>query len=120
MTMPRLLPLILSSLLIAAHFLRVGALGLAVLCLIVPLLLTIRHAWPVWVVRGFLLLASLEWLRTLSDSVAQRQSQGKPWLRLALIVGGIAAFTVASAWFVRGRTATAASSTNPHLSQEPP
>ena len=32
--MPRLLPLILSSLLIAAHFLRVGALGLAVLCLI--------------------------------------------------------------------------------------
>lgn len=103
--MIRLLPIILSALLIAAHFLRLGAMGSVVLSLAFPALLLVPRPWAPRVVQSVLLLASLEWVRTLFASVAQRQAQGEPWLRMAVILGVVAVFTAASALAVRGRRA---------------
>ncbi len=101
--MLRYLPAILSALLIAAHFLRTGAMGLVLVCLLLPALLLLRRAWAVTVVQIYLVLATLEWLRTLSNNMAERQASGEPWLRMALIIGAVAAFTAMSAWLVRKR-----------------
>jgi len=95
------LAVLLSSLLIAAHFLRTGATGLVILCRAAPALLLAHQAWSKTVVRVFLALATLEWLRTLAGNVAERQSAGEPWLRMALIIGAVAAFTAMSAWLLR-------------------
>ena len=101
--MIRFLPILLSSLLIAAHFLRVGAMGTVVLSLAFPALLFLRRPWAPRAVQGILLLASLEWVRALFANVAQRQAQGEPWLRMAVILGVVATLTAASALVVRGR-----------------
>mgnify|MGYP006420147441 FL=1 len=105
--MLRITPVLFSALLIAAHFLRTGATGLALLCLVVPALLALRQTWAPTVVRVFLVLATLEWLRTLATNVSERQATGEPWLRMAVILGAVAAFTAMSAWVVRGRRGSA-------------
>lgn len=103
--MLRLLPVLLSALLIAAHFLRLGAPGTVLLCLAFPALLLLPQTWAPRLVQGILLLASLEWIRTLIANLGQRQALGEPWLRMAIILGAVAAFTAASALAVRPRRA---------------
>jgi hypothetical protein len=95
------IPAVLSSWLIAAHFLRTGAMGLVILCLAAPSCLFSRQAWSRTVVRVFLVLATVEWLRTLAGNVAERQATGEPWLRMALIIGAVSAFTAMSVWLLR-------------------
>jgi len=86
----RRIPVVLSFLLLAAHFLRAGQiLGVAV-CLLLPLLLGVRRAWSVWVLRGALAVVGLWWVRILAAIAAERRSLGEPWLRMALILGGVA------------------------------
>ena len=51
------------------------------------------------------MLAGLEWVRTLLFDVQQRQAVGEPWLRMALILGSVALFTLLAAWCARGRAA---------------
>ncbi len=50
----------------------------------------------------FLLIASVEWIRTLFFLVDLRREAGQPWTRLALIIGGVALFTLASASVFHG------------------
>ncbi len=93
----RLLPVFFSSLLITAHFFRAGALLPAAICLWMPFFLIIRRPWSVRAVQVFLLLASFEWMRTLFYHVEWRMESGMPWLRLAIILGVVAAITGGSA-----------------------
>ena len=99
--MIRRLPVLLSALLIAAHFLRAGDWALVLLALLAPALLWVRRPWAPRAVQVLLLLASLEWVRTLVDNVGQRQAAGTPWLRMALILGTVALATALSALAVR-------------------
>ena len=92
----------LSALLLAAHFLRAGDLPLVLLALLVPALLWVRRPWAPRVVQAALGLGALEWVRTLWAALAQRQAAGEPWLRMALILGGVALFTALSALAARG------------------
>ncbi len=94
---------ILSSLLIAAHCLRSGLYPLVVFCLAMPVLLMIKQRWPATLLQGFLILVGLEWIRTLLAIAAQRSAETRPWLRMAVILGSIAAFAFLSAWLVRPR-----------------
>ncbi|WP_319548262.1 hypothetical protein [Desulfogranum marinum] len=48
-----------------------------------------------------LVLYSLEWLRTMVNLVQLRQEYGMPWVRLAIIIGGVALFTALSALVFR-------------------
>ncbi len=92
----RLLPVILSSLVIGAHFMRAGLGPLVALSLLVPFLLLFRERWVARVVQCFLVLAALEWVRTALVLVAERQQSGRPWTRLVVILGFVTAFTAVS------------------------
>jgi hypothetical protein len=48
-----------------------------------------------------LILAGLEWVRTTVALVSRRQEAEEPWIRLAVILGAVALFTVASALVFR-------------------
>lgn len=93
----RILSVILSFMLIAAHFQRAGSSLLAMTCLFCPNLLFIGRPWSSRIVQILLLLATIEWLRTVVDLVLLRQDAGLPWLRLAIIIGGVLVFTLISA-----------------------
>lgn len=96
MSVLRLLPVLFSYLLLAAHFYRGGQLALVVLSLGLPLLLLVRHRHvPVLLAAG-LALGALEWARTLLAIAEVRMALGLPWQRMATILGGVALFTLLS------------------------
>lgn len=104
MNVLRLLPVILSFLLLAAHFFRAGYLALTVLSLSILLLLFVKKSWVPRVIQTALVLASLEWLRSLLMLVNVRIEWGQPWQRLALFLGAVALFTVLSALIFRAKS----------------
>lgn len=96
MTFLLLLPVVLSALVLAAHFLRTSNV-LAVLAVLALLpLLAVRRRWVVTVARVILLLGALVWLWTLSRFTLERVAVGQPFLRMVAILGGVAAFTALS------------------------
>lgn len=90
-------PIVLSLLVLAAHFLRGGGLWLAVVVLGLLGLLFVRRAWVARVMQVVLALGALEWVRTLVVLAVRRSEQGEPFLRMTLILGGVVALTVISA-----------------------
>jgi hypothetical protein len=88
---------VLSLLLLGAHFLRDGA--FLVLAVIVGLLmlLTVRRPWAGRIVQAALVLGTLEWIRTLVDLAGARIEAGRPFGRLTVILGAVAAVTLLSA-----------------------
>jgi hypothetical protein len=99
----RLLPVVLSFLLLAAHFYRAGLPLLMWLCVALPLLPLLRRAWVPTLLQALLVLGALEWLRTLWVFASMRVAFGEPWIRLALILGGVALFTALSGLVFRSR-----------------
>lgn len=97
----RAFSVVLASLVLAAHFFRSGSLPLVVLSLALPLLLFVRERWSARVVQTGLVLGALEWLRTLALFAGQRMEFGRPWGRLAVILGVVAALTALAALAVR-------------------
>ena len=93
----RLLPVFLSALLIAAHCLRMGSLILVVCSLAFPILLLFPKRWSARVVQLCLIIASVEWFRTLFVIASQRMEASMPWKRLVVILGSVAVLTGASA-----------------------
>jgi len=63
----------------------------------VPLLLLVRRTWATRVVQTILMLGALEWIRTTVVIRAVRIEEGRDWLRMAIILGSVAAFTWLSA-----------------------
>lgn len=102
MSLLRLLPAQLSLLLLGALVLRMGV----PLILVVPLLLLLMAAVLVpWsevrsLMTGALGLGSLIWGFMTWARVQERVVYGAPWVRLALILGGVALFTAWSAWLL--------------------
>jgi len=97
----RLLPVVLSGLVLAAHFLRGGHLGLVVLCLAALFVLSIRESWAARLMQVLLVLGSLEWIRTMLALVSARRGLGEAWTRMAVILSSVALFTAASALVFR-------------------
>lgn len=91
----------LSGLLIAAHFLRAGIYPVVVLGLALPFLLLSKNRIVSILLQVMLAGAGMEWLRTLVMLAATRRAEGQPWIRMAAILGTVAAFTLATAWMVR-------------------
>lgn len=97
MNILKLLPIIMSAVLLGAHFYRAGLIPLVVLSLLYPVLLFFRRVWAVRLVQIILVLGALEWVRTLLILVGERRAEGQPWARLAIIIGLVAVFTGCSA-----------------------
>ena len=93
----RLIPAFLSALLLGAHFSRMGWTPLVILSLLIPVVLFFRYEWAARLVQVALIYGAIEWVRTLLFFVAERNEQGQPWIRLAIILGFVAVFTGSSA-----------------------
>ena len=95
---------VISGVLIAAHFLRAGIYPLVVLGLVFPWLLLTGRRWATRTVQILLVLAAAKWVYTLLVIAAQRRADGQPWLRMALILGGVALFALLSAAIIRAKS----------------
>lgn len=101
MTGLQLLPVVLSLIVLDAHFLREGSIVMVAAVLVIMSLLGVRRRWAVYTIQAALLLGAAEWVRTLVELVAARVEAGQPVLRLALILGGVALLTGLSALVFR-------------------
>jgi hypothetical protein len=97
----RLLPAIISLLLLGAHYYRAGIIPLVAIMGTGVLILLIRRAWAARIVQVLLLVGGIEWVRTVFGLVTMRQSMGMPWIRLALILGGVALLAIGSIFIFR-------------------
>ncbi len=89
--------IVLSLIVLGAHFLRAGSwwFTLGVLGL-VPFLL-IRRAWVARLIQIVLVFGAMEWIRTLVTLASLRSQQGGPVGRMVVILGLVAAATLGSA-----------------------
>lgn len=92
-----LVPVGLSALLQAAHFLRSGGCILVLASLALPFLLLARRAWAVRTIQLALVASAVSWVSTALTTMQERQLMGAPYLRMLLILGGVAAFTLGAA-----------------------
>lgn len=83
--------------LLAAHFYRGGHWLLAIGSVTALSLLLVRQPWARRALQVLLLLATVEWLRTAVLIAQLRLDQGRPYLRMALILGTVAVLTGAAA-----------------------
>lgn len=97
MTLLLTLPAVLSLIVLGAHFYRAGDWPITLLCLVLTGLLALPRAWVARVVQVALVLGAAEWIWTAVGFVQQRMSLGAPWMRLALILGAVAAFALLAA-----------------------
>jgi hypothetical protein len=95
------LPIILSAVLLGAHFFRAGLIPVVIFVLMCPFLLLFRRAWAARFVQIVLVLGTLEWFKTLFILMSERHAGGQPWIRLAIIIGLVAVFTGCSASIFR-------------------
>ena len=100
----KLIPVILSFLLLGAHFYRARILALLFIYIIIIFSLLIKERWVARLSQVFLLIGSLEWVRTLLGLVEMRQTMGTPWTKLAVILGIVALFTALSALIFQSRS----------------
>ena len=90
-------PVVLSLLVLGAHFLRDGFdVGVAV-CVALIGLLFVRRAWAARVVQLALVLGAFEWVLTLYTLAQVRIAHGMPATRMVIILAAVALVTLVSA-----------------------
>ncbi len=92
----RYILLILCSMILVAHHSRGGEPGLMGLWLTVPFALLMKRRWVDRAVQLMMLAGALEWFLTLRTLVEIRQEIGLPYLRMVVILGGVALLTALS------------------------
>ncbi len=91
------IPVVLSLLVLGAHFMRDGNnIGIAI-CVGLIGLLFVRRPGAARVVQVALLIGALEWVWTIYGLVEYRTAMGMPATRMMIILGSVAAITAFSA-----------------------
>jgi hypothetical protein len=89
--------IVLSLIILGAHFLRDGqTVAVAGSLLLVPLLM-VRRPWVARLTQLVLILGAIEWLRTIYVLVQLRTAHDEPFARLVVILGLVAAVTLCAA-----------------------
>jgi hypothetical protein len=96
-TVLRRLPAILAALLLGAHFFRAGQVFVTAACALAPILLFLPVPRSVLVFRLLLAAAAGVWSHTAWRIAELRRQAGEPYLRMLLILGAVAIFTLAAA-----------------------
>jgi hypothetical protein len=89
-------PIVLSLLVLGAHFMRYGNTPGVVFSLALPGLLFLRKAWVARLVQVALVLGAVEWTLTLYRLVQMRTAMGESATRMAVILGVVILVTVVS------------------------
>lgn len=98
------IPIVLSLVVLGAHFLRYGSSIGVLASLMLIALLFLRQPWVARVMQVVLVLGTLEWLRTMYELAQVRALQGQPYGRMLVILGVVAAVTLCSALLFRSKT----------------
>jgi hypothetical protein len=96
----RITLLALSSILLAAHFLRASTPVPLLICLAAPFLLVIKKRWILRTIQALTLLGAVIWLFTLRDIIQQRVFEGRSWTASAIILCVAAGYTLLSGWLL--------------------
>lgn len=95
----------LFCLILAAHFLRMGAMSGVLVCLALPIVVVATRArWALRSLQVLLALGSASWIVTALRIGAQRRAAGEPWLRMALILGTVAVLSALAAALLSRRS----------------
>ena len=86
----------LSFVLLGAHFLRDRSWILTAACAVLALLVAWPRSWIPRLLQAALVLGTVEWAWTAFVLVQQRMAEGRPWGRMAVILGFVALVTAAS------------------------
>ena len=98
------IPIVLSLLVLGAHFLRYGnSIGVVAALLLIALLF-IRRSWVARLMQVVLVLGALEWLRTMYEIAQIRALHGQPYGRMLVILGIVAAVALCSALLFQSAT----------------
>ena len=97
------IPIVLSLVVLGAHFLRDGlGIGLTICVLLIGLLF-VRRVWAARLVQLALVLGAFEWVLTLYTLAQVRAAQGMPATRMVIILGAVALVTLVSALLFQTR-----------------
>lgn len=97
-------PIVLSLVLLGAHFLRDGnSVGVAGALVLIALLF-VRQSWVARLIQVALVVGALEWVRTLYGLVQVRAEMGEPYARMVAILGVVAVITLGSALLFQSRS----------------
>ena len=97
-------PIVLSLIVLGAHFLRYGNMLGVVGALFLIALLFVRKAWVARLVQFVLILGALEWFRTLYMLARWRAAEGESVVRMIIILSVVAAITLCSALLFQSPT----------------
>ncbi len=90
----RILPLILSFIFLGAHYFRAGNTMSTVFVLCIPLLLLIKKSWSLFLVQFLTYVGAILWVNIAVIFIRQRWIIDEPWLRMSMILGVVALFTL--------------------------
>jgi len=99
----RYVPLVLMSLILAAHHSRGGEPGLIGLWLTLPLVLFFRRRWIDRAVQLVMVAGAVEWVLTIIRIVEIRRMAELPYTRMVLILGAVALLTALSGLMLETR-----------------
>ena len=97
-------PVILSLVVLGAHFMRYGNTLAVFGVLLLIALLFVRLPWVARVMQAALILGALEWAFTIHELVQMRAAQGQPFTRMVIILGIVTVVTACSALLFQTQT----------------
>lgn len=100
----RIILFVFAALLLGAHFLRAGNLGMVALCLTSPLLFLVRKRWSLILLQVMAYFAAVTWIVATVQIVQQRQLEGRAWTAAAIILGAVAALTFLAGLLLNSRS----------------
>jgi hypothetical protein len=98
------IPVVLSLVVLGAHFMRYGNSIAVAGALALIALLFVRRAWVARLMQVVLVLGTLEWVYTIYELVQVRAAHGQPFIRMTVILGIVVAVTLASALLFQSKT----------------
>ncbi len=99
----RVIIITLAFLLLGAHFVSFSQTEWAIIACVMPLLMFIRHNIINQLLKFTLLLSVIFiWAVTTFNFIDMRMTLSEPWLRLAMIMGGVMIFTLFAAFCTDG------------------
>ena len=100
----KILPIILCSMLMAAHLGRANMFVLQIISLLIPLILIWKNKFSARTVQLLLIIYGFEWIRTINYYAQIRIAKGEDWSRLAIILGIVALLNFATILVFRSKS----------------